>query len=49
MYPLEMVLAESAGTLNVEQRRALQTVHSALQRLTRASENTVVPGASQKK
>ena len=49
MYPLEMVLAESAGTLNVEQRRALQTVHSALQRLTRASENTVVPGALQKK
>ena len=49
MYPLELVLAESAGTLNVEQRRALQTVHSALQRLTRASENTVVPGASQKK
>jgi DNA-binding response OmpR family regulator len=49
MYPLEMVLAESAGTLNVEQRKALQTVHSALQRLTRASENTIVPGASQQK
>jgi DNA-binding response OmpR family regulator len=49
MYPLGMVLAESAGTLNVEQRKALQTVHSALQRLTRASENTIVPGASQQK
>jgi len=49
MYPLELVLAESAGTLNVEQRRALQTVHNALQRLTRASENTIIPGASQKK
>jgi DNA-binding response OmpR family regulator len=49
MYPLGMVLAESEGPLNTEQRRALQTVHSALQRLTRASENTPGPGASQKK
>jgi DNA-binding response OmpR family regulator len=49
MYPLGIVLAESAGALNVEQRRALQIVHGALQRLTRASENTAVRGASQKK
>jgi transcriptional regulator with GAF, ATPase, and Fis domain len=49
MYPLGMVLAESAGTLNAEQRKALQTVHSALQRLARASENTIVPGAPQQK
>jgi hypothetical protein len=49
MYPLGLVLAESMGPLNAEQRHALQTVQNALQRLTRASENTAVPGASQKK
>ncbi len=49
MYPLDLVLAESTGPLNAEQRQALQTVQNALQRLTRASENTIVPGASEKK
>jgi len=49
MYPLGMVLADSAGPINAEQRQALQTVHNAIQRLARASENTIVPGAPQKK
>ena len=48
MYPLGLVLAETAGPLNPDQRQALQTVQSALQRLSRASEKTIVPAAKQK-
>ena len=49
MYPLGVVLDESAGPLNAEQRKALQSVHSALQRLSRASENTVAPKPQEQK
>ena len=49
MYPLGLVLAETAGPLNLEQRHALQTVQSALQRLSRSSEKTVIPDAPSKK
>jgi DNA-binding response OmpR family regulator len=49
IYPLETVLSELAGAINVEQRKALVTVHNALKRLTLASESTIVPEASQQK
>lgn len=42
-YPLNLVLTEMPGTLNPEQKRALESVQSALQRLSRSSEKTVVP------
>jgi K+-sensing histidine kinase KdpD len=41
IYPLNLVLTEMPGTLNNEQKQALQTVQSALQRLTRAAEKTI--------
>jgi DNA-binding response OmpR family regulator len=42
-YPLNLMLTEMPGTLNPEQRKALESVQSALQRLSRSSEKTVVP------
>ncbi len=44
VYPLNLVLTEMPGPLNEEQKKALQSVKDALQRLSRASEKTVVPG-----
>ena len=43
IYPLNLVLTEMPGALNPEQRRALETVQLALQRLSRSSEKTVAP------
>lgn len=40
-YPLNLVLTEMPGSLNSEQKTALESVQSALQRLSRSSENTV--------
>ncbi len=42
-YPLNLVLTEAPGALNTEQKKALESVQAALQRLSRSSENTVVP------
>ncbi|MBE0680426.1 MAG: response regulator [Anaerolineales bacterium] len=42
-YPLNLVLTEMPGALNPEQRKALESVQTALQRLLRSSEKTVVP------
>lgn len=43
VYPLNLVLTEMPGALNTEQKKALETVKSALERLVRSSENTVAP------
>lgn len=43
IYPLNLVLTEMPGALNAEQKRALETVKSALDRLVRSSEKTVPP------
>lgn len=43
IYPLNLILTEMPGALNAEQRKALESVQSALQRLSRSSEKTVVP------
>jgi hypothetical protein len=42
-YPLNFVLTETPGKLTPEQRQALESVQSALQRLARSSEKTIVP------
>jgi GAF domain-containing protein len=42
-YPLNFVLTEKPGSLNLEQRQALESVQAALQRLARSSEMTDVP------
>lgn len=42
-YPLNLVLTEMPGVLNPEQKKALESVQAALQRLTRSSEKTVTP------
>jgi len=42
-YPLHLVLTEMPGALNAEQKKALESVQTALQRLSRSSEKTVVP------
>jgi DNA-binding response OmpR family regulator len=42
-YPLNLLLTEMPGVLTTEQRKALESVQSALQRLSRSSEKTVVP------
>jgi len=42
-YPLNLLLTEMPGVLTPEQRKALESVQSALQRLSRSSEKTVVP------
>lgn len=41
MYPLNLILTEMPGALNTEQRKALESVQTALQRLARSSEKTV--------
>jgi DNA-binding response OmpR family regulator len=43
LYPLNLVLTEMPGSLNPEQRKALESVQVALQRLARSSEKTTVP------
>jgi GAF domain-containing protein len=42
-YPLNLALTEAQGTLNVDQRQALEAVQGALQRLARVAEKTVPP------
>ncbi len=42
-YPLHLVLTEMPGALNAEQKKALESVQTALQRLSRSSEQTIVP------
>ena len=42
-YPLNLVLTEMPGPLNAEQKKALESVQSALSRLSRSSEKTVAP------
>jgi len=42
-YPLHLVLTEMPGALNVDQKKALESVQTALQRLSRSSEKTIVP------
>ena len=41
VYPLNLVLTETPGALNPEQKKALETVKLALQRLAHSSENTL--------
>ncbi len=43
-YPLNLVLTEMPGALNAEQKKALETVQAALQRLSLSSEKTIIPG-----
>lgn len=43
LYPLNLVLTEMPGALNPEQRKALESVQVALQRLARSSEKTMLP------
>jgi len=43
LYPLNVLLTEMPGSLNAEQRKALESVQTALQRLSSSSEKTVVP------
>jgi DNA-binding response OmpR family regulator len=42
-YPLNFILTEMPGALNPEQRKALESVQAALQRLSHSSEKTIVP------
>ena len=41
-YPLNFVLTEMPGTLNPEQKKALESVQTALQNLSHSSEKTIV-------
>lgn len=43
LYPLNLVMTEMPGSLNPEQKKALESVQTALQRLGRSSEKTIVP------
>lgn len=43
VYPLNLVLTEMPGALNAEQKKALETVKSALDRLIRSSDITTIP------
>jgi len=43
VYPINLLLTEAPGSLNAEQKQALVSVQSALQRLTQSSETTIVP------
>ncbi len=45
-YPLNLVMTEMPGPLNGEQRKALESVQAALQRLIDASEKTANPATS---
>jgi len=42
-YPLNFVLTEMPGALNPEQKKALESVQTALQNLSRSSEKTIAP------
>ncbi|MBI5353437.1 MAG: response regulator [Chloroflexi bacterium] len=42
-YPLNLVLTEMPGPLNAEQKKALESVQAAMQRLSRSAEKTVTP------
>ena len=42
-YPIDLLLTEKQGKLSENQRQALQTARSALQRLARAAEKTTPP------
>jgi hypothetical protein len=46
MQPLDLLLAEKLGSLTEPQRQALETSRLALQRLTRAVDNTSPPDSS---
>jgi GAF domain-containing protein len=46
-YPLNLVMTEMPGPLNGEQRKALESVQAALQRLNDASEKTAITAGSQ--
>ena len=46
-YPLNLVLTETPGKLNDEQKQALKSAQAALQRLSRAADKTVPAGSSQ--
>ena len=46
VQPLDLLLAEKLGSLTEPQRQAVETARLALQRLTRAMENTTPPGSS---
>jgi DNA-binding response OmpR family regulator len=48
-YPLNLLLTEMPGPLNGEQRKALESVQAALQRLTDASEKTAIPAPAGQK
>lgn len=43
MYPLNLVLTGTPGSLNAEQKKALETARDALLRLSRSSEKTIIP------
>ena len=42
-YPLNLLLTEKPGALSSEQKKALESIQTSLQRLGRSSENTAVP------
>jgi GAF domain-containing protein len=42
-YPLNLVLTEKPGSLNPEQKKALESVQNALLRLSSSAEKTAVP------
>jgi len=48
-YPLNLLLTETPGKLTAEQRKALESVQAALQRLLRVFEKTVPPSAVHEK
>ena len=45
LYPLEALLSGNPGPTNNNQEQALKTIQNSLQRLSRAAEKTVPPGA----
>ncbi len=48
-YPLNLVMTEMPGPLNGEQRKALESVQAALQRMLDASDKTATPAAASQK
>ncbi|MFN8414130.1 MAG: response regulator [Anaerolineales bacterium] len=48
-YPLNLVMTEMPGALNEEQKKALNSVRDALQRLVGATENTITPATINQK
>ncbi|MEW6404028.1 MAG: response regulator [Chloroflexota bacterium] len=48
-YPLNLALTETQGSLNGDQRQALEAVQAALQRLNRVAEKTIPPSLNGKK